>query len=307
MRSLELLASVLLVLSCATIAGGDEPPHKELHLVRDVRLEKLIGPGRWEASGVDVVDGQLVVVLDSDQRLVRLDPELTKAELVGEEKGHGSDFEDLAWDPQEKRLWVVVEEARHDDGTCGPLLVEFDHDLKRVGEPVRLPLTTTGENKGIEGLAFLRRKLGGKDEPPGGREVLLCLFEGNHGLSGKQGKDKGHGVIGVLGRTAQGWEKLATLELPPQVAFTDYAGIDLEGERLAIVSQASAEVWIGRLAPDAWKVVDAGKIYALPAGFDRCEGIAWLDTHHLAMCSDAAKPDESAAHDQSVHVFEIPE
>lgn len=286
--------SLLVAAGCAGPSAADEPA---LVLEREVRLEKLLGPGKWEASGVELVAGRLVIVLDDDRRLVAVEPDLSKAELIGEDQGSG-EYEGIAWDPEGKRLWVVSEEYPREDGTTAPKLTEHDAALRPVGQPVWLPIATPGDNKGIEGLAFLRR---------GGREALLCLFEGNHAAAGKRGKEKGNGRIAVLGRTADGWEKLATLELPPAAAFEDYAGLDLEGDRLAVVSQASEKVWIGRLAPDGWKVVDAGKVYALPKGYARCEGIAWLDERRLALCSDAAKPDEDASKDQSVHVFKLPE
>lgn len=290
-------SSLVLSLLLGCIADGQESPAASLKLEQDVRLSALLGPGTWEASGIELVGERLVVVLDDDRRLVWLPTDLSRAALVGEDRRSG-EYEGIAWDPQGKRVWVVAEEARAPDGSFAPVLTEYDEELRPVGQPVRLPLACSGDNKGIEGLAFLRR---------GGREVLLCLYEGNHAASKKRGKERGNGRIAVLGRTEAGWEQLAMLELPTQADFEDYAGLDVDGDRLAVVSQASAKVWIGRLDPAAWKVVDAGRSYALPPGFSRCEGIAWLDARRLAICSDKAKPDEDAAHDQSVHVFSLPE
>lgn len=300
MRRRPLLAPLLLLSTWGWPAVADEPA---LVLEREVRLEKLLGPGNWEASGVELVEGQLVVAFDDDTRLARVSLDLTHGELVGQ-PGRGSDFEGVAWDPQEKRVYVVVEEARQPNGGYAPRLARFTADLQPDGPPVTLPIALEGGNKGIEGLAFLRRAPAA-DQPA--REVLLCLYEGNHGSAGARGKDRGHGQIAVLGRAGDGWELLDTLRLPPEAAFSDYAGLDLDGDRLAVVSQASERVWIGRLAPDAWKVVDAGRVYALPPGFARCEGIAWLDERRLVISSDTAKPDEDRSHDQSLHVFRLPE
>ena len=76
--------SLLVAAGCAGPSAADEPA---LVLEREVRLEKLLGPGKWEASGVELVAGRLVIVLDDDRRLVAVEPDLSKAELIGEDQG----------------------------------------------------------------------------------------------------------------------------------------------------------------------------------------------------------------------------
>lgn len=287
--------AALLSLLLAGCALAGDPPRLEME--KGAELSALLGPGTWEASGVEVVDGRFVVVLDDDPRLVVVEPDLSKAALVGERDGP-SEHEGIAWDPETRRAWVVAEEMTKPDGGWAPRLVQYDEKLARVGQPAWLPIATTGENKGVEGLALVRRE---------GKPFLLCLLEGNHGAAGKRGKEVGNGRVDVLTREGDAWTKVARLELPRAAAFKDYAGIDVEGDRVAVVSQSSAQVWIGRLDPAAWKVVDDGKVHALPVGFDRVEGIAWIDERRLVVCSDVADEDESPEHDQSIHVLRIPD
>lgn len=290
------MRAAALLLACAAAAAAGDPPRLEVE--RGVELARLLGPGEWEASGIDVVaGGRLAVVFDDDPRVALVEPDLSRATLVGE-PGGDSGHEGIAWDALGRRAWVVVEEARRDDGSWAARLVELDERLARLGQPAWLPIPTAGKNKGIEGLALVRRR-----EQP----FLLCLFEGNHGEAKKRGKEVGNGRVEVLRRSGAAWEREARLSLPRLAAFEDYAGIDVEGDRVAVVSQSSAQVWSGRLAPDAWRLVDEGRVLALPEGFDRVEGIAWIDERRLVVCSDVADEDESPAHDQSIHVLRIPD
>jgi len=89
----------------------------------------------------------------------------------------------------------------------------------------------------------------------------------------------------------------------------------VDGDRIAVISQVSSALWLGRLAPSGWEVAGDGICYALPRGADggivygTAEGVSWMGPDQLVMVSDKAKPDQDPlcrAKDQSIHLFEIP-
>ena len=47
--------------------------------------------------------------------------------------------------------------------------------------------------------------------------------------------------------------------------FVDYASVAVSGDRIAVVSQSSAAVWIGTMAAAGFGIVDGGMIYEFPA------------------------------------------
>jgi hypothetical protein len=87
------------------------------------------------------------------------------------------------------------------------------------------------------------------------------------------------------------------------------------GDRIAVVSQVSSALWLGRMPPDGWRVTGAGTTYALPRDADgnivygTAEGVSWIAPDQVVMVSDKAKPEHDhrfRAKDQSIHVFRIP-
>ena len=108
---------------------------------------------------------------------------------------------------------------------------------------------------------------------------------------------------------------MATIRLPETVLFVDYSGIAVNGDRIAVVSQASSALWVGNLAPSGWQVTGAGTSYALPRDADggilygTAEGVSWIAPDQVVMVSDKAKPQQDPrcrAKDQSIHIFRIP-
>ena len=102
---------------------------------------------------------------------------------------------------------------------------------------------------------------------------------------------------------------------PGDRRFTDYSGISVAGDRVAIVSQESSALWVGRLAPSSWELVDAGTTYLFPRDergrirYGTVEGVCWLGEDEVVVVSDRAKPTQPRrlrATDQSVHRFALP-
>lgn len=291
-----------------TLAQGvrSEP---ELVLEKENRLDFLLGDEleRYEASGVAVAHGKIHVALDNSTKVAVLGPGLTRqgARLEKTDGNGQSDFEGLAYDAVHDRFYAVVEAAKHGDEDEARIW-ELTGDLE-LRRKTWSGLEVPSSNKGIEGLAFLAHE---------GEDYLLCLWEGNHGKAGKRSRERGFGQIEVLRRrndADKGWRHEATMMLPEKAKFFDYSGLDLDGNRLAVVSQSSSQVWVGRLSGSKWEVADEGKVYAFPRERSRTlwaavEGVAWLDAKRLVVVSDRFEGRPLAEpHDQSVAIFSLPE
>lgn len=102
--------------------------------------------------------------------------------------------------------------------------------------------------------------------------------------------------------------------MPPGLPFTDYSSLSVRGDRLAVVSQESSSLWVGRFSPSSWEVAGPGVVHLFPRSrrgrirYGNIEGVSWLDDHLLAVVSDRAKPDQprrTYATDQSVHIVRV--
>ena len=114
--------------------------------------------------------------------------------------------------------------------------------------------------------------------------------------------------VAFEGRTKKWSHEVA---LPLTAEFEDYAGISYRYGRLAVVSQASARIWIGDVDEEARSFVEKGQaVYRFPKkGYCNVEGIAWLSEDTLVVVSDKKKsrqPEKCAAKDQSIHILRIP-
>ncbi len=239
----------------------------------------------------------------SIRRLLVPDPGATLVRHPDEVAG----FEDVAHDPETGRLFAVIEaELRHPDETWTARVWEFDAQLR----PLRsrwLDRPLPSGNKGIEGLGYLRR---------GGAEYLLALSEGNFDAAGGAGRQGGGGRVHVFAeRDGQSWAEVATVALPATLDAGDYSALSVRGDQLAVLSQVSALLWVGRLHPSSWDIMDGGRTYRLPLDpqgrtvYGTAEGVTWLDENTVAIVSDRARrdqPDWMRVKQESVHVFRLP-
>lgn len=275
--------------------------HATLELVHEARLEDLLGDklDRYEASGVVATGDAFKVVFDNSTRIGVIEPDLSDGRLVKTKGSGASNFEGLAWDADADEYFALVEYDRHNGDWTGRVwelddALDVDRDTRLRGHD--LP----GHNKGFEGLTFARRD---------GRSFLLALSEGNHGSDGERALDRGHGEVEVFKLKSSGrWSHDETLELPEAAFFSDYSGIALSGDRLAVVSQSSSQLWVGRLDADDWTTT-RGTVYRFPRTKSRVlygsiEGVDWIDERHLVVVSDSA--DACDAKSESIHVFRLP-
>jgi hypothetical protein len=161
-------------------------------------------------------------------------------------------------------------------------------------------------NTGLEGLSVVRK---------GGQDHLLALCEGNRCRAGRKGRKPGGGRILVLRRKGALWRPVACIKLPRSLKFEDYAAVALRGPRIAVVSQASSKLWIGRLRVSDWTIAGPGRSYDFPRSrrgkiqYCTVEGLCWLSDRRFVMVSDLKKPYHSgrcAKKDQSIHLFALP-
>ncbi|UCH49844.1 MAG: hypothetical protein JSU95_08815 [Betaproteobacteria bacterium] len=277
----------------------------KLELVREQKLYKLL-PGRkkkspLEASGVTVLNGNAYVIFDSLNLVGKVNPSLKsgRSNRLIPALSPGTGFEDITFDPQAQRFYLIIEAEEDTDGKYRSFVVEYDHEF-RFQRCTRLSKTFESKNKGFEGLAHLWR---------GKKEYLLAMCEGNLCTAATEGG----GRIQVFVRTKEeNWQWTHQIALPDAAEFEDYAAISFHGDRLAVVSQASSRLWIGDIDRTAHAFAGDGITYRFPdKGYCNVEGVDWLSDDLLVVVSDRMKADKQAkrcaAKDQSIHVFRIPE
>jgi hypothetical protein len=287
-------------------------PPPTLTVVKERKLVELVAPPKGssvlEASGVFAVGAHFYVIFDNIRRVARIHRSLEPGRGLhgwfGRQR-EGEGYEDIAYSPHLKRFYLLIEAEKHRDGTFKPLIDECDERGKVKGRRV-VNVSFKKRNTGLEGLAALRWK---------GKDYLLALCEGNRCRAGRAGRKGGGGRIHVLVRKRRHWDSIACIKLPRSVDFEDYSAVALRGDRIAVVSQMTSRVWIGRLRRDAWTIAGAGRIYDLPRTkkgkirYCTVEGLCWLSDSTFVAVSDLVKHYHSnRCHDtdQSIHIFALP-
>jgi len=274
-----------------------------LELIREEKLFRLL-PGRrvssrLEASGVALVDDKTaLVVFDNLNQVARIDLSLKRraSNRLMPAPSLGSGFEDIAVDFKHGRVFCLIEAIEDFDGLLRGFVAEYDR-AGRFLRCTRLHPQFQQANKGFEGLAHAWR---------GGREYLYALCENNLGSSARGGR------IDVFVRARDGgWKASHRILLPMQVELKDYAALAYRDRQLAVVSQASARLWVARVDEKARALVSGSQVvYRFPSkSYGNVEGIAWLSRDTLVAVSDRKKrqqPARCAEKDQSIHLFRIP-
>jgi hypothetical protein len=278
---------------------------RKLELVREEKLFRLL-PGRkkssrLEASGVALIDHTTaLVVFDNLNQVARIDLSLKRraSNRLLPAPSLGSGFEDIAIDYRRGRAFCLIEAVEDFDGLLRGFVAEYGRD-GRFLRCTRLHTRFEEANKGFEGLAHVWR---------GGREYLYALCEGNLGTAAT----RGGGRVDVFIRARDGaWKASHQIRLPKQAEFKDYAALAYRDRQLAIVSQASARLWVARIDEEKRALVPgSGAIYRFPSkSYGNVEGIAWLSQDTLVAVSDRKQrrqPVRCDEKDQSIHLFRIP-
>jgi hypothetical protein len=286
---------------------------QQLELVKEAKIFDILEGSsldpRLEASGVLAKDGLFYVIFDNLPHIARIGPELSPAAAVNhvikQHKGNDSGFEDIAYDSLHGRFYVLIESLDRGHGKFMAMVQEYDASFRYLGQ-AWLDFPLDRPNKGLEGLTCVHRQ---------GRTYLLGLCEGNRCKGGEEGRVPGGGRVHVFRRGPRHWERAGKIHLPETVLFEDYSGIAVTGDRIAVISQASSELWLGDLAPSGWEAAGAGASYALPRDADgsivygTAEGVSWIQPDQVVVVSDKTKPEQDPrcrAKDQSIHIFRIP-
>lgn len=242
------------------------------------------------------------------------------ASFLGEEE---SDFgyEGLTFDARTQRFYALVE-AVEKKKRFEPEIHVYDPSWKLLEEH-QVDFEVEDFNKGMEGLAHVYH------------EDTLYLFMLCEGNQCQTNGDRGEGRIYVFALDEEGeeWLEVDRVKIPGEVDFEDYSGLDIQGDRIAIVSQEEGAFFLGKLllvldedgSPD-WKIADRGdfeggegKVYELPRDEDdkrvfcNVEGIAFSpdprESNTLYLVSDRRKPEQNKRceeYDQSIHKVELP-
>jgi hypothetical protein len=285
---------------------------QEMKLLKERKLAELIAPPKGskvlEASGVIAKGGDFYVVFDNITRVARIDPNLSPTSprhgWFGRRRGRDG-YEDIAHSRHLKRFYLLIEAEKHVDGTFKAVIDECDEKGEFKGRRwVDFPFRK--RNTGFEGLSAIRWKRA---------DYLLALCEGNRCKAGRQGRSGGGGRIQVLARKGQMWVPVARIKLPRTVDFEDYSAVALRGDRIAVISQMTSRLWIGKLRPGAWTIAGRGRIYDFPRSkrgrpkYCTLEGLCWLSDTKFVLVSDLCKAGYRKGcrkTDQSIHLFSLP-
>ncbi|MCG6867651.1 MAG: hypothetical protein LJE91_02660 [Gammaproteobacteria bacterium] len=285
----------------------------ELELVDEAKIRHLLGnppEKRFEASGVCVKDDVCYVIFDNVSHLACFtlrDGGLTDHSRMIPLHNPFSGYEDIAYDAQAQRFYLLIEAQKAVSGHYMARIEEYDRDLNFLASQwADFPFKH--KNKGMEGLACVYL-----DD----KRYLLGLCEGNKCKGGRKGRKPGGGRIQVFFESGQNaWNRVKTLELPESLPFEDYASLDVSGNRIAVVSQASSLLWLGTFKDRDGNFTDDGRVYRFPrtgkqkTRYCNIEGIAWLAPDLILTVSDRRKSGEQAKRckckDQSIHTFRIP-
>ena len=304
----RLLTIILgIFVSSICFAGQNEIKISELIVQTEEKFSKLLeGQSEeefHEASGVQLLNNEIFVVFDNHSMIAKINIELNKAKLLGENKKEVG-YEGITYDNINDRFYLI-EESLDNKGVINARLRSANKDFM-IEFKKWLKYNFQGDNKGFEGLTIVTKH----DET-----YVLALCEGNDCDSGKISKIHGAGRIKVFETKGKNWKYIASIRLPPSLQFMDYSGIDINNKNiLAITSQESSTVWTGELDVENWKIVDLGHIYNFPKDkngnkiYCTIEGVSWIANDRLVVVSDAKKkeqPEECHEKDQSIHIISI--
>ena len=292
--------------------GAVQPTVPQLELLVEEKIFELLGGAtdlRLEASGVFAKDRFFYLIFDNIPHIGRIGGGLSRVarenHLIWQDRSHGAGYEDIAYDRFSNRFYLLIEALPHSRGFMAQV-DEYDERFRYISSDwLDFPLDRP--NKGLEGLDCIHRAE---------QTYLLGLCEGNRCKGGAAGRRPGGGRIQIFSKEHHHWHYVDTMRLPESLWFEDYSSLSVAGDRIAVVSQASSALWVGRFSPSSWEIIDEGSIYRFPhddrdkSVYCNVEGISWLAPDRVVVVSDRAKAAAQGKRcrdkDESIHIFTIP-
>jgi len=284
-----------------------------LELVAEKKFHELI-PGaspddHFESTGIASKGNNFLVVFSDTPHFARIDKSLTTghgSNCLFRNMGKTTGYQDVTYDGRGQRFLALTEATKQGDSSNLPRINQFNTDLGYI-EGRFIDYDVKGNDRILRGIAAIWRA---------DQLSILAICKDNNCRGGKEGQTPGGGQIHVFQPEAGMWGRKESIRLPKDLPFRDFVSLEVRGNRLVILSQASSAIWIGTLQDSGWGFIDDGIIYDLPLGkkdkvrYCSVEGIAWVDDNRVAVISDrqhSRRPNKSCAkRDQSIHVFELP-
>ena len=255
----------------------------------------------FEASGVVAQGDYFYVVFDNRYKIGKILnslPQNSSSNSLLSSGSGSSNFEGIAYDNYGTPNWYVVEECVKNGNTWYPRVREYDDNMNyQSNQWTDYPFNSTTNNKAFEGIAYTRRN---------NQDYLLSIVEGT-------------GAIAVMQQNGSTWNKVAEFYLP--VSFNDYADIALYGNKLAVVSQEDAQLWVGELSATSWATTGSSTVYDFPKGnssgvvgagnlviYGNVEGVSFINDSTIVTCTDkmaSSQPAYQSYKDQSVQLFRL--
>ena len=306
-RFIILLLNFFLALNC--LAEESAIQTGELKVVSEISLHDLLKSSgsyqKHEASGVVVANGKVHIAFDNHNETAQVDFNLKEAQLQTV-RNPKLGYEGITYNPIDHEFYLVEEALKH-DGEFKARLSIMSQDLT-LKKKKWLQYNFQSKNKGFEGLTFVTTK---------NKQYILALCEGNACESGAASKIPGTGRIQVFLKKKNKLKYVTSISLPPNLPFIDYSGMAIsDSHMLAITSQESSAVWVGKLDVKNWHIAGDSTIYKFPVDnngnpvYCNIEGIDWLSKNQLVTVSDAKKdnqPEFCKSKAQSVHIISLSE
>lgn len=263
-----------------------------------------------EASGVVFLDNHYLIVFDEMHGIAKI-PRSKKngfktGSLIGSQRMQEG-FEAITYDSRAGCLYALVENSPYRHGLYRPSIQQFTLELLPAGKPRQLPLSlpldNINTNKGLEGAAIIHRN---------SRTFLFGLCEGKNCNSDDSKDAPGQGMIQIFEKNNNDWKVYGAIKLPIEVNFRDFSDISVQHNRIAVVSQKSAKIWLGLLHEDkdTWTLTHLNT-YRFPTRKNKIEycnveGIDWIAENQLVLVSDMASKKRCKPKEMMIHIFEIP-
>jgi uncharacterized protein YjiK len=303
---------LLICISVANFSYAKQQSYPKLILVKESKIHKLMKgykkSSKFEASGISFINNNFHIVFDNLNQIAQVKSDLLKNNkqniLIGNDNSD-SDFEGITYNNQDK-LFYIIKEATKYNNKINAQLHTYKNDFQLINiQPLNFNLPSLSD--GFEGIVYLNNKQ---------NKFLLALCESNACEAGDLGKISGKGRMQLFKYNNKSWQYIKAIKLPKSVTFSDYSGIDINSKyQIAIVSQMSAKMWIGKLNQNL-EVINDGQIYDFPLNkknksiYCNVEGVTWISNETLATVTDKRKKKSQKkrckSKDQSVQIFQLP-